>query len=148
MITIREMQFDDLEQVVSIEQALFSAPWSETGFFTFLIREGTIFLVAEEEGRILGYCGVITVLDEGDITNVAVAKDRQGEGIGRRLVQELILCCDGVGVPTLHLEVRQSNARAKALYEHLGFRKAGVRKDYYESPVEDGILMTRYANVC
>lgn len=87
---IREMQLDDLEQVMVLEQDLFSVPWTENGFFSFLIREDALFLVAEEDGEILGYCGVLMVLDEGDITNVAVDRKRQGKGIGKKLIQGLI----------------------------------------------------------
>lgn len=145
---IREMQLDDLEQVMVIENELFSVPWTENGFFSFLLREDALFLVAEEEGKILGYCGVLMVLDEGDITNVAVDKKQQGRGIGKKLIQHLIRVTGQAGVTTLHLEVRQSNAAAIALYEGQGFEKAGVRKNYYESPAEDGILMCRKDGAC
>ena len=63
MITIREMQIDDLEQVMPIEEANFSIPWTETGFFTFLIRDDALFLVAEEDGEILGYLGILISFD-------------------------------------------------------------------------------------
>lgn len=84
------MQLDDLEQVMKIENENFSRPWTETGFFTFLIRQDTLFLIAAEGEEILGYCGVVMVQDEGDITNVSVKKDRQNHGTGKLLVQELI----------------------------------------------------------
>ncbi|MGI6010813.1 MAG: ribosomal protein S18-alanine N-acetyltransferase [Ruminococcus sp.] len=145
---IREMQLDDLEQVMIIEKELFSVPWTENGFFSFLIREDALFLVAEENGKILGYCGVLKVLDEGDITNVAVAKGQQGKGIGKKLIRRLIEETRQAGVTTLHLEVRQSNLPAIALYEGQGFVKAGVRKNYYEAPAEDGILMCRKEEAC
>ena len=64
MITIREMQIDDLEQVMPIEEANFSIPWTETGFFTFLIRDDALFLVAEEDGEILGYLGILISCDD------------------------------------------------------------------------------------
>ena len=76
MIEIRRMQIDDLDQVMEIENATFSVPWTETGYFTFLLRNDTLFLVAEEEGKILGYCGALMVLDEADVTNVAVTEER------------------------------------------------------------------------
>ena len=99
--------------------------------------------MAEDDQEILGYCGVLTVLDEGDITNVAVRKDRQGEGIGKLLVQELIRKASDAGVTTIHLEVRESNTPAIRLYEKLGFVQLGVRRNYYEEPAEDGIMMVR-----
>lgn len=143
MITIREMNLDDLEQVMVIENENFSVPWTETGFFTFLIREDTLFLVAEEEGQILGYCGVVMVQDEGDITNVAVAKEKQNQGIGQKLLAELVQRTSGEGVTRLFLEVRVGNQSAIHLYEKMGFVSTGVRKNYYEEPREDGLVMMR-----
>ena len=141
MTEIREMQLDDLEQVMEIENENFSRPWTETGFFTFLIRQDTLFLVAEEDEEILGYCGVVMVQDEGDITNVSVKKDRQNHGIGKLLVQELIRKTEEMGVSRLFLEVRESNERAIHVYEKAGFVKNGLRKNYYEDPVEHAVLM-------
>lgn len=143
MITIRTMTLDDLDGVMEIENALFSTPWSETGFFSFLIRDDTLFLVALEEGQVVGYCGVVMVLNEGDITNVAVAPDRQRRGIGRQLMQAMIQKTKELGVDCLHLEVRESNRKAVSLYESLDFKNVGLRKNYYENPVENGILMSR-----
>lgn len=142
MTEIREMQIDDLEQVMEIENATFSAPWTETGYFSFLMRNDTLFLVAEEEGRILGYCGLLSVQDEGDITNVAVESSQRGRGIGEALVRELALRACESGVRVLHLEVRQSNEAARSLYRKLGFQEDGLRKNYYEAPREDAVLMS------
>lgn len=132
---------DDLEQVMQIEKENFSVPWTETGFFSFLIREDTMFLVAEEEGTILGYCGVVTASGEGDITNVSVKGNRQKEGIGGHMLTELLSRLADEGVTTVFLEVRAGNAGAIHLYRKLGFEEVGVRKNYYEAPREDGILM-------
>ena len=84
---LREMLVDDLDQVMEIEEELFSVPWTKEGFLTFLMKENGMFLVVEEKGRILGYCGLLTVLDEGDVTNVAVRRERQREGIGNFLMR-------------------------------------------------------------
>ena len=108
IMKIREMQLDDLEQVMKIENENFSRPWTETGFFAFLIRQDTLFLIAAEGEEILGYCGVVMVQDEGDITNVSVKKDRQNHGTGKLLVQELIRITNEMGVSRLFLEVRES----------------------------------------
>ena len=142
MIAIREMEIDDLSQVMEIENATFAVPWTEMGYFSFLMREDTLFLVAEEEGKILGYCGLLMVLDEGDITNVAVEKSRRGQGIGEALVRELAARAARRGIALLHLEVRQSNQAARGLYRKLGFLEDGLRKGYYEEPREDSVLMT------
>ena len=143
MVQIREMQLDDLEGVMEIENDNFSKPWTGTGFFSFLIRNDTLFLVAEENDRICGYCGVVMAADEGDITNVAVAKQCQNQGIGGMLTAELIHRTEEVGVSRLFLEVRVSNQPAIHLYQKMGFEQNGKRKNYYESPVEDALLMMR-----
>lgn len=141
---LREMLIDDLEQVMEIERELFHVPWTREGFFTFLTREDAMFLVVEEKEQILGYCGLLMVLDEGDITNVAVRRDRQKEGIGNFLMESLIRLAAERGVTTIHLEVRVGNDRAIRLYERNGFTRDGIRKGYYSDPIEDALLMTRH----
>ena len=141
---LREMLIDDLEQVMEIERELFHVPWIREGFFTFLTREDAMFLVVEEKEQILGYCGLLMVLDEGDITNVAVRRDRQKEGIGNFLMESLIRLAAERGVTTIHLEVRVGNDRAIRLYERNGFTRDGIRKGYYSDPIEDALLMTRH----
>ena len=140
-MNIREMQIDDLEAVMEIENECFSVPWTETGFFTFLIRNDTLFLAAEENGMILGYAGIVMVPEDGDITNVAVRPDCRKMGVGRAIVTELCARAKEQGVRHIFLEVRKSNAAAIALYSGLGFEPIGERKDYYEEPKEDAILM-------
>lgn len=142
---VREMTWDDLEQVMVIENENFSVPWTETGFFTYLMRSDALFLVAEEEDEesILGYCGIIMAADEGDITNVSVKKELQGKGIGTALVAELENRVKELGIQKIFLEVRKSNAPALALYEKQGFEHMGIRKNYYSDPIEDAITMCR-----
>ena len=141
MITVREMRIDDIDKVCEIENDSFSMPWPATGFFTYLIREDALFIVACEDDEILGYCGLICVPDEGDITNVAVQKDCRGRGIGKKLISEIIKRGAEKGVKKIFLEVRVSNEAAIALYKNAGFVQVGLRKNYYEKPVEDAIIM-------
>ncbi len=143
-MTVREMQVEDLSQVMEIETELFGGEaWTKEGFFTFLTRSDALFLVVEERERILGYCGLLMVLDEGDITNVAVKKDRQREGIGHFLVESLVRLAGDLGVNTIHLEVRAGNDTAIRLYERMDFVRDGLRRNYYTNPAEDAVLMTR-----
>lgn len=142
-MTVRYMEIDDLDQVMPIEKDCFSVPWTREGFFTFLTRKDSMFLVAEEKGEILGYCGILMVLDEADVTNVAVRKDRRKEGIGAFLMKSLILLAEEQGITIFHLEVRESNAPARRLYERLGFFTDGLRRNYYSDPEEDAVLMSR-----
>ena len=143
MINVREMQIDDLEKVMKIENESFSIPWTETGFFTFLIRDDTLFLVAEEDENILGYIGMVCVPEDGDITNVAVDEKCRNKGIGKLLVGGMIERSAKRGVKNIFLEVRVSNAPAIHLYESFGFENVGVRKNYYEEPKEDAYIMRR-----
>lgn len=142
-MTVREMTLEDLEQIMKIEEENFSVPWTENGFFSFLIRQDTLFLAAEENGEIAGYCGLVMVPDEGDITNVSVDRDKRRRGIGTLLLRELIRRAGEAGVEKLYLEVRESNQAAIALYESLGFKRDGIRRDYYEEPKENAVLMSR-----
>ncbi len=142
MITIQEMQLDDLEQVAEIERQNFSVPWTENGFFSFLLRSDTLFLVAKEEDQILGYMGIMMVLDEGEITNVSVAQTARRRGVGRLLVQTMLDKMRRAGLTMIHLEVRKSNTPAIRLYEQFAFVQDGERKNYYEEPTEDAVLMS------
>ena len=133
-MTFREMTVEDLEQVVEIENRLFSDPWT---------KEGTMFFVIEEKEKILAYCSMQTVLDEGDILNVAVSPDRQREGIGYFLVDSMLKMAEMIGIHIVHLEVREGNGTARRLYERLGFKEDGLRKNYYTDPTENAVLMTK-----
>ena len=143
MFEIREMQIDDLENVLAIEKENFSVPWDANGFFSFMIREGTAFLVAEENGKILGYAGLISAADEGDITNVSVSKTRRQKGIGNSLLEGLLDKARSFELKKIFLEVRASNEAAIRLYEKKSFQQVGVRKGYYTEPVEDALLMCK-----
>jgi len=142
-MTIRDMELEDLEQVMPIERECFSIPWTENGFFTFLIRQDALFLVAEEDGEILGYIGILTVLEEGEITNVCVRPSARRRKVASLLLEELIYRMEKAGIAVIHLEVRESNAPAIALYEKYGFVRDGMRRGYYEKPREDALLMSR-----
>ena len=133
----------DLDQVMEIETDLFAMPWTKEGMFTFLTREDTMFFVVEEKNRILGYCSMQTVLDEGDILNVAVCRDRQKEGIGYFLVNSMLMLAEAQGIHLDHLEVREGNGSARRLYQRLGFLEDGLRKNYYTDPQENAVLMTK-----
>ncbi len=141
MAEIREMDFDDIEDVVAIERENFSTPWDANGFFSFMIREGTCFLCAMENDRIVGYAGMVTAADEADITSVSVSKDSRRRGIATQLIEALQKAGSEMGVKRFFLEVRKSNEAAIGLYERNGFSVTGIRKNYYEVPAEDALIM-------
>ena len=142
-MTLREMRVEDLDQVAEIEQRAVRPPWTKEGFLAFLLREESLFVVVEEKGRILGYAGMLRVLDEGDVTNVAVDPERQREGIGTFLFDGLLRIAEDMGTSVVHLDVRESNAVARRLYERAGFVADGRREQYYTEPDEAAILMSR-----
>lgn len=133
-----------LKALAEIERQCFRTPWSEAALREELDNERNLFLVAEEQGETLGYVGCQTVLDEGYITNVAVAPDARRRGVARALLQELAERAETQGLTFVTLEVRQSNAAAIALYTGQGYVQVGIRRDFYREPQEDAVLMTLY----
>lgn len=138
---IRTMQKGDVAAVAALEAQIFPMPWSAAGFADTLPREDVIFLVAYEQDELLGYVGIYCTLDEGEITNVAVAPAARRRGIARALLTELKqqLACRNVA--RIVLEVRVSNEPAIRLYKQMGFSVLGVRKNFYEKPTEDAYIM-------
>ena len=135
---------EHLGQAAEIERLCFSDPWSEKMLAEHLANPCSLTLAAVgDTGRLLGYVGLLAVVDEGYITNVAVRPDWPPPGGGGALGG----APGGPGkdreLAFLTLEVRQSNAPARALYEKLGYLQAGLRRNYYENPREDAIIMTK-----
>lgn len=143
---IRDMSIEDLDRVSVIEDTCFSMPWSKEGFKAALEMPGNKFIVYEKNDEIYGYCGYYGVLDEAEITNVAVDPDMRNRGIGRDMVNALLSKAAKNGINRILLEVRESNDPAIHLYEELGFKKLGLRRDFYEKPRESAIIMERYLN--
>lgn len=140
--TIAEAREELLPQIQMLEQRSFTVPWTEAMLRIQLDRNSHIFLTAEAEGRIVGYVGLMYVLDEGYISNVAVDADWRRQGVADALIDELVRRSRALLLSFLTLEVRESNSPAIALYEKHGFRTVGRRKGYYEKPREDALLMT------
>ncbi len=143
-ITIRRMQTEDLAQVCKIEKDAFSLPWSEKSFSESMARKDTVFLVALVSEEVAGYLGCYCIAGIGEITNVAVKKSFRRQGIGGMLLQKLFE--EGVTLETheFFLEVRESNEAAVRLYSRQGFIKEGIRKNFYEKPVENAIIMWKH----
>ena len=142
-IQIIPMTKERLPAVAALEQVCFPAdPWSVELFQAALDSPNTSVLLAQgEDGSVLGYAVLSVVLDEGNLDNIAVAPQARRQGVADALLSALT----GFGrehLACLMLEVRASNAPAMALYEKHGFAAVGRRKNYYEAPREDAILMT------
>ena len=143
-IIIRRMLPEDLVQVCEIEKDNFSMPWSEKSFLDSMQRNDTVFLAAVADGEIAGYLGCYCVAGSGEITNVAVKDSMRRRGVGGLLLEKLyeegaLLECE-----EFFLEVRESNAPAIALYSQQGFVKEGIRKNFYEKPVEHAVIMVKH----
>lgn len=139
---VRRMTIADLDAVVAIEEATFPTPWSKESFRQELERNvAARYLVAEKDGRVIGYGGAWVILDESHITNIAIEESQRGNGYGRVLTQALMQYLANLGAEYATLEVRKSNTRAQNLYKSLGFIQLGVRKRYYEDNNEDALLM-------
>lgn len=138
---ISEASFEDAKQISEIEKQNFSMPWSEKSILDSMKQDNYIFLKAEYENNIVGYVGFYYSLDEGDITNIAVTPSFRRLGIGRQLLLTLISECKKRNIASIMLEVRISNDNAIDLYKKTGFSEIGIRKNFYEKPVEDAILM-------
>ncbi len=140
-LLVRPMEERDLLEVSGIEQEAFSTPWSCQSFRESLGLAHAIFLTAEYGGEVVGYCGCYQSLEEGEITNVAVKPAMRGRGIAKALLEELFDRCRLHGMKRLFLEVRASNESAACLYESLGFVQGGIRRNFYEKPREDAVMM-------
>jgi ribosomal-protein-alanine N-acetyltransferase len=143
-ITLRDMTASDLAAVVAIERASYSVPWSDTTFRGLLRRRDAEMVIAEADGRVVGYAVFWCVLDQGELGNVAVAGESRGLHIGARLVEDVIRRAARRRVRDVFLEVRPSNTVARRLYERHGFEPVGRRRNYYQQPVEDALVLRRH----
>lgn len=141
---IRTLTLDDLPQVLDLEQRTFPNPWSQGIFLVSLANPEQIFFVATTQKQLLGYIGLWRMYDCVHITNIAVEPDARRQGIGWRLLEEAQKWACGTAMT---LEVRPSNAPARALYKKFGFQAAGIRPGYYEDDGEDALIMWK-ENTC
>jgi ribosomal-protein-alanine N-acetyltransferase len=137
------MEASDLAEVFALEQSVYPHPWSR-GNFADSLDSGYTAWVLRDQGELVGYFLVMVAVDEAHLLNVSVAEDRQGEGLGRYLLDKVASCARGVGAESVLLEVRPSNMRALKVYQRYGFTEIGRRKAYYPAhngQREDAIVM-------
>ena len=143
---ISDARIEQVPSIAAMEQRIFSDPWTEAQIASQLTGEGHVFLTAEENGDVLGYISAVYVLDEGYIGNVAVAEDCRCRGVGQALVEAMRTRAEVLRLSFLTLEVRESNGSARRLYARCGYKDVGLRKNYYEKPRENAVLMTLELN--
>lgn len=141
-ILITAVKREHLESIAELEKVCFSTPWSIDAVMEHY-SAGTKFFVAVMGEKVLGYIGISTVIDEGYITNVAVFPECRGQGIGKALLHRVFALGRDEGLSFISLEVRPSNSSAIGLYEKLGFKTEGRRKNFYTDPTEDALIMTK-----
>ncbi len=144
MVLITRMENEDAAAVAELEKKCFSDPWTEAGLKDSLKRATYRMLTAKENGNVVGYIGAYMAADELNITNVAVDPQYRRQGIGEKLLDEMIRLAEQNRMTTIYLEVRISNQAAISLYRKAGFDNAGIRKNFYDNPKEDAKIMCMY----
>jgi len=138
----RDMREEDIDQVLEVEHASFTTPWSREAFYNELFNNKfAVYIVLEEDNKIIGYCGTWVVIDEAHVTNVAIMPGYRGKKLGEALMSKLMSVSREMGAKTMTLEVRMTNYVAQSLYRKLGFQNGGIRKNYYSDNQEDAQIM-------
>lgn len=142
-LNFEKMTEQHVRSVAELEKQSFSTPWSEAALSEELSNKFARFFVALSDGKVVGYIGSHNVLGEVYITNVAVSPEHRSKGIGEKLIKYLVEAVGNEAADFITLEVRKSNVTAINLYKKCGFCTVGERKNFYEKPCEDAILMTK-----
>ncbi|WP_409303970.1 ribosomal protein S18-alanine N-acetyltransferase [Peribacillus sp. SCS-155] len=141
-MTFRYMREEDIDQILIVEKLSFTMPWSRDAFYNELHHnQFAKYIVLEDEGKIVGYCGAWLVIDEAHITNIAILPEYRGKKLGEALLLKMMEIAKRHGIIRMTLEVRVSNVVAQRLYEKLGFQRGGIRKNYYTDNLEDAYVM-------
>ena len=134
------MEKAHLSDVAALEKLCFAEPWSENSL-SLLLRDGGVGFVVCEENRAVAYGGMLCVAGEGQITNICAHPDARRRGYGRAVMEALIGYADQNALFEISLEVRESNEAAIALYRALGFAVCGTRRNFYQRPTENALVM-------
>ena len=142
---IRRAEEKDIPAITDLEKVCFEGkdPWSYGAFYNEIVENSdkTLYLVALADGKVIGYMGVWMILDEGQITNVAVGPEYRRRHIAESLIEEMVRRTAEEGVTSWTLEARVDNEPAIRLYEKMGFRGEGIRPKYYEYDGTDALIM-------
>ncbi len=141
---IENMTKEHISSVLRIEEESFSNGWSEHSFLNELQKENSYKFVALEDNEVVGYCVLETVLDEGNLLDIAVSEKHRRKGVARKLFEKMFDVAFEKKLSFITLEVRESSLPAVSLYKALGFETIAVRKNYYSKPTENAVLMTKY----
>lgn len=138
----RYMREEDIDQILEVEHASFTTPWSREAFYNEIHNNKfAVYIVIEADGKIVGYCGAWIVIDEAHVTNIAILPEYRGMKLGEALLRKMMLKAISMGARSMTLEVRVTNYIAQSLYKKLGFQEGGLRKNYYSDNQEDARVM-------
>ena len=140
-LVIKPLTEEYVDQVCVLEEEAFSMPWHRESFLEMIENVNACYLVGIINNQVVASCGLRNIVGDGEITNVVTAADMRGKGIGKMMLLKLMEQGIQMGVEAFTLEVRMSNEAAIHLYEKLGFVTEGIRKNFYEEPKEDALIM-------
>lgn len=140
---IRKASINDADAMAELDRICFTLPWSRQAFLQELSNEAAFYIVAVTAGKIIGYAGMWSIIDEGHITNLAVHPEHRRMGLGEMMLSEMIRISEEDGILQHTLEVRASNEPAIGLYKKMGFKISGIRKEYYSDNMEDALILWR-----
>lgn len=141
-ITFRYMEIKDIDDVLKIEHESFAVPWSREAFINEIeVNRFAVYVVLEDGGKVVGYCGVWVIVDEAHVTNIALLPEYRGKKLGEALLIQVIEVTKKMGAIKMTLEVRVNNHVAQGLYRKLGFQDGAIRKGYYAETKEDALVM-------
>lgn len=143
MIEYISMNDSHVPQIAQLEERCFADPWSEKSIASELDNRLSLWLVAVDGMRVVGYVGSQSVMGWADMMNIAVCPEYRRQGVAQQLVERLVAALKEIGVTCLTLEVRASNEPARTLYEKLGFIQVGIRPNYYRNPKEDALILRK-----
>ncbi|MEH7252230.1 ribosomal protein S18-alanine N-acetyltransferase [Neobacillus niacini] len=138
----RYMNEEDIDQILEVEHASFTTPWSREAFYNEIYNNKfAVYIVLEEDHKIIGYCGAWIVIDEAHVTNIAILPSYRGKKLGEALLRKMMFVAKDMGARSMTLEVRVTNQVAQSLYRKFGFQNGGIRKNYYSDNQEDALVM-------
>ena len=143
MRIVRNMTEKDVNAVADLEKAIFPDPWTAKSIYDTFGQKQAFIVVAEEKEKIVGYCIVYFVLDEGEIARIAVDPSLRRQGVGCQILEQVQKTCIEKEVTRLLLDVRESNESARKFYQNYGFQTDGIRKNFYDFPKENAVLMSK-----
>ena len=138
---IRRSRPDDATAIADIEEKVFGDPFCQRDIFSYICSDTGMCFTAIDDSGVVGYIIGRKIPPEAEIYRIAVREDKRQRGIGYRLLSYALKTERGSGVETVFLEVRSKNAPARALYNAYGFKEMGVRKNYYQNPSDDAVIM-------